>query len=125
MLTTFIYNSKDKIGNTGLQVHSGDKLSIDTCIKESWIDLWIPSSLEGFNSPFKLLFPARWKDEKYYCLCGFIGDEKDGNYFKIGLGVENFNVTKSGLLYIFVNDYNANWAYRNNKGIVKLDITIN
>lgn len=121
---TIQYDPKRKFGETDLQLKVGDSISVTTKILKPWKDKWIPSCLDGFNFPLSFLFPARWKKEKYYCLCACIGKEED-YFFKIGAGIHSFIIQKEGTLYIFVNDYNANWAYSNNRGMVELSITIN
>lgn len=116
---TILYNSKLKNLDTLLDIKSGDKISVIVKIKEPWKDWVIPSSLEGFNNCLAFLFPPRWKSQKYYCLCACIGENED-YFFKIGIGLTELEIKKSGRLYIFVNDYEKEMSYANNKGLVEL-----
>lgn len=118
------YDPREMYGETNIYLKVGDKMSISTKILKSWKDYYIPSSLDGFCFPLAFLFPARWKTEKYYCLCGCIAKD-NSTFFKIGKGIHQFEIMKEGLLYIFVNDFHANWAYRNNRGLVEMEILIN
>ncbi len=118
------YDPRSEYGITNLSVEGGDLLSIEVKIVKKWRDFYfIPSSLEGFSYPLAFLFPPRWKEQKYYCLCACIGKDED-RFIKIGKGISDIKITKSGELFIFVNDYFSKTTYKNNRGLLNLSIKL-
>lgn len=104
-----------------LTVEEGEVYSFFTNPDDKWKDLIIKRNAEGFNNPLVADNKKRISDAKVMELCGTI-DENEENHFRIGVTRENVSIPKTGKLYFFANDHRADFAYRNNRGEMLVEV---
>lgn len=118
---TFRISARTKYSLDQLQVIGGETYTFQVDPKNScWWDMIIPSFGEGwdmFLSPRKgRRLPS--KPLLYLCACM---DREDSQAFGIGKYLEEWKVSKDGVLSFFANDYPT--MYFNNWGTISLKIT--
>lgn len=117
-------NARVRINQSGVLLEETRKYAFKVLqIKEPWVDWFLPSKLTGYNFYIvKHFCKPRLKTANYYALCGGVMNELHEKFI-IGEGMDVFSPERGGLFYAFANDYDTKWTYRNNRGIVLLEIT--
>ena len=101
-----------------LEVVEGEVYKIWCNKGQWWVDLFIPTTPDGYLNPIANMFGQRIKGVKCMCLCGtYNNDDTDG--FAIGNKLE-FKIIKTALLSLFANDVPGyEW---NNLGSIEVNI---
>jgi hypothetical protein len=111
-------HADQRYSRDGLIVNTGERYLFQVDKNDRWIDLFIPSSANGFTNPLAMISGIRIKGVKCFCLCGCL-NEDDTSAFPIGTSAE-ITMKQSGNLSFFPND---SWDYyKYNFGFVNLKI---
>lgn len=102
-----------------LAVKENEKYRIWCNPGQTWTDLFIKSSPDGFFNILSYIAGQRVKGVKCFCLCGAYNKDISTG-FAIGSSKEFDTKGVSGELYFFPNDTKS--AYNNNKGSILINI---
>ena len=115
-----LVNASAMWNDTSVDIEEGERYALSA--NGRWIDWYIPSSPEGFDSfmPLGSLVEQfrRHPHAPWFALIGAVGQTPD-NQFIIGKGTA-LQVQTAGRLYVFANDVPG--FYWNNHGHVELTI---
>lgn len=123
-------DSKDHIGDTGIDVKPGMKIKLVDLSYDQWIDDTIKSEpLVGWNNWFFSFFNnlKQSKIHNYMRLIYSVGSSDDKTLYNALEKNSDFEIKNEGRLYIKANDViwlGIMWFYKNNKGIAKLTLEI-
>lgn len=114
--------AKEKWNDSGLTVKAGSGVRIHAEPGSKWIDWFIECGPDGYEKFW--LNPFRWSrrvpDAPWFALICCI-DRDLPSAFIVGSGTDCYIPPRDGTLFFFSND--APFAYWNNKGQVKLQVT--
>lgn len=120
----FEMDARNRRNPSGVLFEKGKTYSIIVEeVKEKWKDWMVPCSLSGWKPLFSFILPPIFRGAKYYALCGGIGDGYT-HAFLIGQENMSFVAQTNGEFFVFANDYDSRWAYANNKGKLKIKLTM-
>lgn len=116
LTSSFKLDARLKYNATNAMVKAGERYILELlCIDEPFDDLgYKVKNFDGFKFFLKWLFQPRFPQAQYFCLCGSIGNDASC-FFAIGQKLE-FVAPMDGELFLFINDYNKDFTYSNNKG---------
>ena len=120
--TTSRIFSRDYYSDSSLSVKSGESYYFNVGPNNKWWDFVIRSSPCGFNNFLVKDSKKRLPGVKVFCLCGTF-EKNENDHFKIGQGLESFEILKDGTIYFLANDHCEPFWYKNNFGSIQLDIT--
>lgn len=103
-----------------LAVNEGEIYHFSVDKKDKWIDLWIPSTANGFRNILLSKKNKRVPDAKCFKLCGTIERNEQG-HFIIGMN-KQWTASLAGKVFFFANDSKKLRWYKNNKGRITLHV---
>lgn len=129
-LVKIVVDSKDHIGDTGIDVKKGTKMKLVDIEFDQWVDDTIKSDpLVGWNNWFFSFFNnlKQSKIHNYMRLIYSVGDSDQNSVYNAIEKNEVMTFSKDGRLYIKANDViwlGIMWFYHNNKGKATLTFEV-